>query len=80
MRIDQEGKKGIGWYLTGSREPALMKGVTESMAGRAAVFHLLPLSTAESSRISLLLGGFPEIGKPVLFFRFIPKAPLFSAR
>lgn len=38
-----------------------MKGVTESMAGRAAVFHLLPLSTAESSRVSLLRGGFPEV-------------------
>jgi hypothetical protein len=38
-----------------------MKGVTESMAGRAAVFHLLPLSLAESSRVSLLKGGFPEV-------------------
>jgi predicted AAA+ superfamily ATPase len=60
-RIDQEGKKGAGWYLTGSQEPALMKGVTESMAGRAAVFHLLPMSTAETSRVSLLRGGFPEV-------------------
>jgi predicted AAA+ superfamily ATPase len=60
-RVDQEGKKGAGWYLTGSQEPALMKGVTESMAGRAAVFHLLPLSTAESSRVGLLRGGFPEV-------------------
>jgi len=60
-RVDQEGKKGSGWYLTGSQEPALMKGVTESMAGRAAVFHLLPLSTAESSRVALLRGGFPEV-------------------
>jgi len=60
-RIDREGKKGAGWYLTGSQEPALMKGVTESMAGRAAIFHLLPLSTAESSRVALLRGGFPEV-------------------
>lgn len=60
-RIDQEGKKAAGWYLTGSQEPALMKGVTESMAGRAAVFHLLPLSTAEYSGVTLLRGGFPEV-------------------
>lgn len=38
-----------------------MKGVTESMAGRAAVFQLLPLSSEESSRVSPFLGGFPEV-------------------
>jgi predicted AAA+ superfamily ATPase len=60
-RVDQQGKKAWGWYLTGSQEPALMKGVTESMAGRAAVFHLLPFSIGESSRVTLLRGGFPEV-------------------
>ena len=60
-RIDLSGKKGRGWYLTGSQESALMKGVTESMAGRAAVFHLLPLSLAESPRVTLARGGFPEV-------------------
>ena len=38
-----------------------MKGVTESMAGRAAVFHLLPFSFLEAPRVSLLRGGFPEV-------------------
>jgi hypothetical protein len=37
-----------------------MQGVTESMAGRAAVFQLLPLALAESRRVTLLRGGFPE--------------------
>jgi predicted AAA+ superfamily ATPase len=37
-----------------------MKGVTESMAGRAAILHLLPLSTRESKKVSLLRGGYPE--------------------
>jgi len=60
-RVDLEGKRASGWYLTGSQEPALMKGVTESMAGRAAVFQLLPFSFAESARVTLLLGGFPEV-------------------
>jgi hypothetical protein len=60
-RVDQGGRKAKGWYLTGSQEPALMKGVTESMAGRAAVFQLLPLSLAESPRVTLARGGFPEV-------------------
>lgn len=37
-----------------------MQGVTESMAGRAAVLHLLPLSLAETNRVTLLTGGYPE--------------------
>ena len=60
-RVDLRGKKGGGWYLTGSQEPALMKDVSESMAGRAAVFQLLPLSLAETARVTLLKGGFPEV-------------------
>lgn len=38
-----------------------MQGVTESMAGRAAVFQLLPLAHAESPKVTLLRGGFPEV-------------------
>jgi predicted AAA+ superfamily ATPase len=54
------GAKGR-WLLTGSQEAPLMRGVTESMAGRAAVFQLLPLAVAESPKVSLLKGGFPEV-------------------
>jgi len=38
-----------------------MKGVSESMAGRAAIFSLLPLSHAESRKVTVFRGGFPEI-------------------
>ena len=38
-----------------------MQGVSESMAGRAAILQLLGLSLAESSKVSLLAGGFPEV-------------------
>jgi len=38
-----------------------MKGASESMAGRAAVFTLLPLSAEESPNTTLRLGGFPEV-------------------
>jgi predicted AAA+ superfamily ATPase len=60
-RVDSTRARRTMWFLTGSQEPALMKGVTESMAGRAAVFQLLPLSRAESPRVSMWKGGFPEV-------------------
>lgn len=53
-------EKGI-WFLTGSQEAALMRGVSESMAGRAAIFQLLPFSYVEEPTVSLLKGGFPEV-------------------
>jgi hypothetical protein len=60
-RIDaRPSRKGL-WILTGSQEAPLMRGVSESMAGRAAVFHLLPLSAEETPKVSPFLGGFPEV-------------------
>jgi hypothetical protein len=59
-RIDAAPRRKGQWILTGSQEAPLMKGVTESMAGRAAVLQLLPLSTRESKKVSLLRGGYPE--------------------
>src|SRR5580692_11196930 len=49
------------WLFTGSQEAPLMRGITESMAGRAAILQLLPFSLAEASRASLILGGYPEV-------------------
>jgi len=60
-RIDRHPRTCGRWLLTGSQEAPLMRGVTESMAGRAAVFQLMPLSTQESPRVTLLKGGFPEV-------------------
>ena len=60
-RIDDRPDQMGQWLLTGSQEAPLMRGVTESMAGRAAVFHLMPLSVQETPAISLLKGGFPEV-------------------
>jgi predicted AAA+ superfamily ATPase len=59
--IDGSGRRVGQWFLTGSQEAALMQGVTESMAGRAAVFHLLPFSQKETSKVSILRGGYPEV-------------------
>ena len=64
-RIDLARRRKGPWVLTGSQEAPLMRGVTESLAGRVAVFELLPLSTGETDRVSLLRGGFPEaIARP----------------
>jgi predicted AAA+ superfamily ATPase len=60
-RIDAAPRKAGQWFLTGSQESALMLGVSESMAGRAAILHLLPLSVQESPKVDLWLGGFPEV-------------------
>lgn len=59
--IDRAPNKKGQWFLTGSQEAPLMQGVTESLAGRAALFQLLPLSRQESAKVTLLRGGFPEV-------------------
>lgn len=60
-RIDRAPRKMGQWLFTGSQEAPLMRGVSESMAGRAAILQLLPFSVAETDRVSLILGGYPEV-------------------
>ncbi|MBI5575173.1 MAG: ATP-binding protein [Deltaproteobacteria bacterium] len=60
-RIDSHPARKGQWFLTGSQEVPLMRGATESMAGRAAVFQLLPFSVIETGKTTLLKGGFPEV-------------------
>lgn len=65
-RIDAAPRKTGQWFLTGSQEAPLMQGVSESMAGRAAIFQLMPIAREESTRVSALYGGFPEVlARPV---------------
>ncbi len=59
-RIDENPSAKGQWLFTGSQDAPLMQGVTESMAGRAAILQLLPLSLAETDRVSFLSGGYPE--------------------
>src|ERR1039458_7989020 len=60
-RIDRDPRRMGQWLFTGSQEAPLMQGVTESMAGRAAIMQLLPFSLAETDGVSLLHGGYPEV-------------------
>lgn len=61
ITVDREKKNGLYW-LTGSQKFHLMKGITESLAGRVAILDLLGLSQAE-------LEGRGDQSKP-----FIPSA------
>jgi predicted AAA+ superfamily ATPase len=59
--IDAKPRRNGQWLFTGSQEAPLMQGITESMAGRAAILHLLPFSISETPKVTLLYGGFPEV-------------------
>src|SRR6267154_108222 len=58
--IDAVPRQMGRWLFTGSREAPPMQGITESMAGRAAILQLLPFSVAETPKVNVLHGGFPE--------------------
>src|SRR5450755_1574663 len=59
--IDSHPRRMGQWFFTGSQEAPLMRGISESMAGRAAVLQLLPFSLAETAKVTILHGGFPEV-------------------
>src|SRR6202162_968506 len=59
--IDTGPRRMGQWLFTGSQEAPLMQGISESMARRAAILQLLPFSLAETKRVNLLHGGFPEV-------------------
>ncbi len=72
-QIDRSPKRRGQWLITGSQDASLMKDATESMAGRAAILELMPLSIEESPKVHFFRGGFPEpLARPAaahLWFR-----------
>jgi uncharacterized protein len=50
--VDTRPRRVGQWLFTGSQEAPLMRGITESMAGRAAILQLLPFSLAETAKAS----------------------------
>jgi len=52
MMVDQDRKPGRFW-LTGSQQFQMMKGVSESLAGRVAILNLLGFSQRERHQLSL---------------------------
>jgi uncharacterized protein len=59
--VDTAPRRMGQWLFTGSQEAPLMQGITESMAGRAAILQLLPFSVSETPKVNILHGGFPEV-------------------
>ena len=60
MTVDRDRRPGLFW-LTGSQQFHLMKGVSESLAGRVAIVFLLGLSRKERSGQTLMYRPFlPE--------------------
>lgn len=59
--IDTRPRRMGQWLFTGSQEAPLMHGISESMAGRAAILQLLPFSLAETAKVNILHGGMPEV-------------------
>ncbi len=59
-RIDAHRDRRGEYLLTGSQNLLLLEGVTETLAGRAAILRLLPLSQREA-------GGYPQ--KPLVWER-----------
>jgi predicted AAA+ superfamily ATPase len=69
VMVDEDRTKGK-WILTGSQNLALLESISQSLAGRTAVLHLLPLSYNEVQRFEqydtilnkvLMTGGYPAI-------------------
>lgn len=67
--IDKDPAPGK-WILTGSQNLVLLESVSQSLAGRTSVLHLLPLARSEVRRFkgypkdldeALLAGGYPRI-------------------
>ncbi len=68
-RIDADPRPGT-WILTGSQNLSLLESISQSLAGRSAVLHLLPLARSEVVRFAeypreldeaMLAGGYPRI-------------------
>lgn len=49
MEVDRSQERG-GFWLTGSQQFRMMKGISESLAGRVAIVHLLGFSSRERQR------------------------------
>ena len=67
--VDEDPAPGR-WILTGSQNLALLESVSQSLAGRAEVLHLLPLAWDEVTRFghhparmeeAMFSGGYPRI-------------------
>lgn len=59
-RVDREQQMG-SFVLTGSQQFGLLSRVTQSLAGRAGILHLLPFSLVELKATSVSLPGLSDL-------------------
>lgn len=66
IRVDESGKRGQ-FILTGSQQFTMIHNLRESLAGRAAIFHLLPMAITEAKSATQdyffrgINGSYPEL-------------------
>jgi uncharacterized protein len=70
--VDEHAQMGR-WWITGSQQPAIAHGISQSLAGRVARVELLPLSGAELAAADALPATLDDLlftgGYPALFDR-----------
>ena len=66
--VDEERLNGR-FVLTGSHQLALREAVSQSLAGRTGILHLLPLSITEMSAANIVFSGFEDY----LIHGFLPR-------
>lgn len=66
INIDQNRTRNGWWIMTGSQQFQMMQHISESLAGRVAIFEMLPFSYSEQEKYSertvqdlLWFGGYP---------------------
>ncbi len=66
IRVDESGKRGR-FILTGSQQFTMIHNLRETLAGRVAIFHLLPMSITEAKSATQnysfrgINGSYPEL-------------------
>jgi predicted AAA+ superfamily ATPase len=80
--MDEDHRPGR-WILTGSQNLALLQSTSQSLAGRTAVLHLLPLTHQEAQRFPDFPGHIDEVlltgGYPRIYDRRLPPGEWLSA-
>lgn len=80
-RVDESGKMGQ-FILSGSQNFHLMQNITQSLAGRVAIFRLFPFDFRELESVQLLSPDYAEIMVrgfyPAIYDRNIPSKVFFS--
>lgn len=80
--VDSSGQMGR-YILTGSQNFLLLEKITQSLAGRAGILHLMPFSAAEVERAGLLAPSLDEVlykgMYPPLFDRQVSPADFYPS-